>query len=174
MLTNDLNQTIFRYPGYRRWSTILYNISAFVIPVYIASLAIFRAVTAKLHFTSAGLLSLVFEAIFISTVLVLTANFYPEVRVDRNGLYVSFLWYRLPVTWQDIIEIKPSIFNLPKHPTTWVVRTQALTPFHRLYGLLYGFTAHPSFIITHGIANCDKLIQMINQHSFGLLDNADK
>jgi len=159
-------QIVYRYPWYTRWHTILFNILAFVMPVYLVGRVLLRAVTENIAPSPVVLLAILFSAVFLSAVLVLTANFYPEISADKNGLCVSFLWYRLPVTWQDIIGIRPSFFNLPNRPTMWVVGTRALTPFHRLYGLLYAFIFHSSFIISIGIENHEDLIQKIEHRRF--------
>jgi hypothetical protein len=164
----NTGQTTYRYPWYIRWFfTIPLNISAFVIPIYFVGKFIFRVITKK-SLSPEVLLAILFNVVFICVVLILTANFFPEVKADNLGLYVSFLWYRLPVTWQDIIEIKPSFFNLPNRPTTWVVLTRTLTPFHRLYGLLYAFTFHPSFILRYEIENRGDLIEKIAQRRYEL------
>ena len=161
-------QVIYSYHWLVRWSNILFNILAFVMPIYYAGKFTYRAIA--FNVLSPFVLIVIFlAAVIICMGLVITANFFSDVNADQFGLYVSFLWYRLPVAWQDIIEIKeikPFLFNLSKRPTMWVVSTRALTPFHRLYGLLYAFNFYPSFTFHFAIENCEDLINKIKQRRF--------
>jgi hypothetical protein len=166
MIPNSSEQTTFRYPFFLRWFTFVFNLLAFAMPVYLVSRLLFKTSNQNTPLLPAVLLAIFFNAVFLGVVLILTANFFPEITANKNGLQVQFLWLRLPLLWQDIIEIKPSFFNLPSRPTSWVVRTQKLTAFHRLYGLLYSFTFLPCFIIRYEIENREALIEMINKRRF--------
>jgi hypothetical protein len=89
---------------------------------------------------------------------ILAGNFFTEVVSDAEGLRIKFLWKDLVVRWEDVIEVKPMFSWMPlKTRGPWVVRTHALTPFHRLYGLIYGLTFSPSFVYGHGISHADEL-----------------
>jgi hypothetical protein len=152
----------FRYPFLIRLFTIAATISAFLTPIYIIGNFVLQYSAKNVLVEQTILLATLYKALAYCVALVFFANAYPEITVDKNGLYVHFLWYRLPLTWQDIIEVKPYFFSLPNRPS-WVVRTRKLTPFHRLYGLLYSFTFLPSFFIFSTIENYEELTKIINK-----------
>jgi hypothetical protein len=157
-------QVTYRYAWYHRWFSPTFNFAALVWPVFLwASLA-----TAKNPIVLSGnqLDSVVSATIFGFVVLVLTANFFPEIGASTDGLAVSFIFFHLTVRWEDIIDVRPSIFGWPGRPSVWVVRTRALTPFHRLYGLLYALKPEPSFIVSHHLAQHKDLLNRIYRRRF--------
>ena len=112
------------------------------------------------------LLSMLFLSAFISIVLLVTANFFPDIDIDEYNLNIRFLWMRLSTSFSDLVAIKPSLSLLsrifrPSSPAVWVVATKRLSLFHRLYGLIYGFWRHPSFTISNSIENYDNLISLL-------------
>ena len=161
MTTANSTQMIFRYSIITRLFTIIFNIAAFATPMYLIGNVVLQQTTENM-----SVLPTVLYSIFLGVVLVITANFYPEIIADQKGLQVQFLWYRLPVLWQDIVEVKPSWFNLPNRPTTWVVQTRKLSQFHRLYGLLYSSASLPSFIVRYEIENREAILEMIKRRRF--------
>jgi len=166
MSSKSLDQIIFRYSSTLRWFTITTNIAAFLIPVYLVGNFIIRYYAKYNTLSLTVSFPILIYSVFLGLALVITANFYPEIIADKNGLHVQFLWYRLPLSWQDILVIKPSLFNLNKHTTTWVVQTRKLSHFHRLYGLLYSFSLLPSFIIRYEIENREAIVEMIKKRRF--------
>ncbi len=92
---------------------------------------------------------------------IVTGNFFTEIVSDADGLRIRFLWKYLVVRWDEVVEVKPMFYLVPLRSGSWVVRTRALTPFHRLYGLLYGFTLSPSFVYLKGMSNADELSRRI-------------
>ncbi len=147
-----------------RWFTLAFNILGFLTPLYfVVSFAIKAGQTGNL-ISPVVWLVVILQAAFIGTVLILTANYFCEITVDENGLWVSFLWQRIHVQWQNIIEIKPAIFNFGAGSQSWVVLTRTLPPFHRLYGLLYGLSWLPSFVIAPLITDSEDLVQRIREH----------
>jgi hypothetical protein len=166
-MTTEASEGIaFRYSIVTRLFNIIFNISAFLAPVYLVGKFAFQFYDKYQSLSFSALLPVLLYSLFLGIVLVITANFYSEIIADGNSLHVQFLWFRLPVFWQDIVEIKPSFFNFPNHPTTWVVQTRKLSQFHRLYGLLYSFSFLPSFIIRYEIENREAIIEMINKRRF--------
>ncbi len=107
------------------------------------------------------------EAFLLSLTLgvfiILSANFFCDVAADEKGLYVSFFWKRYAVRWKDVIGIKP-IFWVPRRAKVQIVFANSLTPFHRLYGILYGFSCKPGFIIHAGLRDRDEIIRLIREH----------
>lgn len=88
-------------------------------------------------------------------------GFYADVISDSKGLHFIFLGRQVEIPWEEIIEVKP-VFNLSfLNKRYCAIRTRSLTPFHRLYGLLYSFTFHPCLIITSGLKNYTELKRRI-------------
>jgi hypothetical protein len=90
-----------------------------------------------------------------------------DIVADNQGLLVEFLWIKLRVGWNQIKQVKPAFpfaWLVVKQKASMIVLTNALTPFHRIFGLLYGFTLLPSFVIHPTINDFDLLIAKINSH----------
>jgi hypothetical protein len=98
---------------------------------------------------------LAFTIIMIPTwaVMILAANYEPEILTDDKGLHIRFLWMHLIVKWEDVIGVKPLFLFIKTH---WVIRTRSLTPFHRLYGL-YSFALYPCLLFSKSITDYDEL-----------------
>jgi hypothetical protein len=108
------------------------------------------------------LITLPFQPIFI----LIAAYYFQDITVTNEGLLVEFLWKELLVPWDKIIEIKPSYVSwlAPRNAKTYIALTNALTPFHRFFGLLYDFSVKPAFIIYPTISEYQNLVQIIKNH----------
>ncbi len=166
MTTETSEQLTFRYSIITRLFSAIFNVLAFLTPIFLVGNFAIRYYAKHASLSFSALLPTLLNSLFYGVVLVITANFYSEIIADKNGLQVQFLWFRLPLLWQDIVEIKPSFFNLSSRTTTWVVQTRKLSHFHRLYGLLYSFSFLPSFIVCNEIENREVIIEMINRRRF--------
>jgi hypothetical protein len=82
-------------------------------------------------------------------------NSYPTVWLGDQGLVVStFPLGRVSVSWIDVVDVGAGYV-----PSGGVlVRTRRLTPFHRVYGVLYSRTLLPSFAIRRGMDGRERLI----------------
>ena len=70
------------------------------------------------------------------------------------------------ISWNDIAEFRPAKvfgFRMIKDASIVVTRS-ALTPFHRLYGLMYGKTNQPSLLIWSYISNYENLVTIIKEN----------
>ncbi len=88
----------------------------------------------------------------------------PRIKVDKEGLLVEFLWYWLRIGWEGIDgirEVKSQIGSF----RVWVVRSQKLTFFHRLYGLFTCGKFEPCFLVHQFMNNHLELIKEIEQYS---------
>ena len=154
----------FRHHPFIRAFAALFNIAAFVFPIWISYRFISTAVTAGREIAPGKVVEILLLAGFSSLVLLLTANYFPEVKTDEGGLYVSFVWRRLRVPFKDLVQLKPDLMERllrPSDPRIWVVATRSLTPFHRLYGILYAFWLHPSFILHSSLQSTDRVLEII-------------
>jgi len=116
-----------------------------------------------------NILDIFFTMLLWSTVMLINAYFYGQnITVTDDGLLVEFLWEDLMIPWNKVIEIKPAFGFLRTSRTQkhiWVVLTDALTPFHRLFGLLYGLSVKPAFIIYPTISEYQSLVETIKEHT---------
>lgn len=101
---------------------------------------------------------------FCLITVLISAYFYSDITTDADGLFVDFLWFKLHVKWSQLIKIKPllgmkiPIFGKRK---AVVLLMHGLTPFHRIFGLIYGFSIYPAIIINPSISDYDLLMQQI-------------
>lgn len=166
-----------KYPWYVELHTIVYNFLGILFPLFIFFFPLIKAISDHTQITFETVALFLIIAFTSGIFSILTGNYYAEIESDKDGLQIVFLWRRLFVPWEDIIEIKP-LFNVSFLKNVWVGRTRSLPIFHRLYGLLYGFSPHPSFVVSKGISNYDELIHRIQvnvkknrrNHSKPLLD----
>jgi len=136
----------------------MFNLAGIFLPVYI--------LLQYLPISIDNVFSILIMSALPSGILLLTANYFPDIEVDENNIYVSFIWMRLSIPLDDLITIKPTFFSRllkPSSPAIWVVATQWLSPFHILYGLLYGFWWYPSFIIHSEIENFKDLRSFLHR-----------
>lgn len=85
-----------------------------------------------------------------------------DIVLDDEGLIVEFLWFNLRVFWRDIIDLK---HIGSKSFGVWLLRTNnKLTFLHRLYGLFYMLSIHPSLPIHTQSKAHNELIREINRH----------
>ncbi len=83
-------------------------------------------------------------------------NIFPTVWVDDAGLFISaFLMARIFIPWDELVDVGAG--HVPFGNT--LVRARRISPFHRVYGWLYSRTLFPSFVISKGIKDYDKLVQ---------------
>lgn len=91
-------------------------------------------------------------------------NMHPTIWTDDQGLIIStFPYRRIRIAWSDIIDIRQS-FGLWGD---YLVRARRITPFHIFYGVVYGFSGYPSFIIGKGIEDRDRLLTLIKSRVGG-------
>jgi hypothetical protein len=104
---------------------------------------------------------------FFLFVILISAYFFSDITVVADGLLVEFLWLKLHVKWDQLIKTKPilgmNILGLSKRKVV-VLLVHGLTPFHRTYGLLYGFSIYPAVVIHPAISDYDLLMQQISLH----------
>ncbi|MFT3891971.1 MAG: hypothetical protein QM730_10085 [Anaerolineales bacterium] len=108
-----------------------------------------------------------FMLLYSFTILITAYFLGQNIAVVNEGLLIEFLGKDLFVPWDKVKEIKPpfGFFRSHRNPKKiYVVLTDALTPFHRLFGLLYGLSVKPAFIIFPSISEYDLLIRTIKKH----------
>ena len=86
-----------------------------------------------------------------------------NIDVDDRGLLIEFLWFKLRVFWEDIVDVR---HVGTKSFGVWLLRTSnRLTFVHRLYSVFYTFSIHPGVPIHIQSKIHNELIKEINKHS---------
>ncbi len=153
------------HPRYVVWLKHLVVISAFILLldllytdfVKYSPGSIVSAVSDILIAISFGSISFSIAAYF----------FWQNITVTDEGLLVEFLWKDLFVPWDKIVEIKPAygFWRNSQNTKIYVVLTNALTPFHRCFGVIYGLSIKPAFIIYSTISEYESLVETIKSHT---------
>lgn len=109
-----------------------------------------------------------FFTLLYSIVMLISAYFFGQnITIIHEGLLIEFLGKDLQVSWDKVIEIKPTsgfLRSVKNRKYVFVVLTDALTPFHRFLGFLYGLSLKPAFIIYPSISEYDLLVETIKKH----------
>jgi hypothetical protein len=89
-----------------------------------------------------------------------------DIEVEEGGLQTKFIFKSLFINWADIEDFKPGktlgLLNLKR--VRILVTKSSLTPFHRLYGLMYASTNKPSLLIGTNISNHEELFKIIKNN----------
>lgn len=146
------------HPLYLQWFKRIFAVLAFVYPTYLL-----------LTSTSSNALTRiaeVFLALFVMVVLLITAYFYQDIWADEEGLQIEFLWRKIRVRWVDVVDVKPVwgfLGQKDKRPV--IVLVNGLTPFHRSFGVIYGLSLKPGFVIFSSINDFQILKEQIQNHT---------
>ena len=155
----------FQYPSYIRWFMRVFNVLGILTPLYFMGSFFITAFQTGNPVSNLIWLVVVLRAVLIGVFLILTANYFCEITADKDGLWITFMWKKIRVRWQNIVEIKPTIFNIGGGATqSWIVLVNGLTPFHRLYGLMYGLSLLPGFVVGLPISNSEELLKLMKDH----------
>lgn len=136
---------------------------AFAWPVFVLSLFAVNRINYKLSSVD-DLLLLITITILPVPFLLVTAYFHTDLEVDDNGLLVDFLWKKLHVPWDKVIQMKPLLGLRLRKNGIYVVIVDGLTPLHRLFGILYGFSLKPAFILWPNVTDFEVLKNDIEKH----------
>ena len=121
------------------------------------------------HSVISKVLDIVFLMLLWSNSMLISAYFFSQnINVTDEGLLIEFLWKDLLISWDKVIEIKPPfgfLRSFRNQKYIYVVLTDALTPFHRLFGLIYGLSVKPAFIIYPTINEYQSLVETIKKHA---------
>jgi hypothetical protein len=97
--------------------------------------------------------------------ILVAAYFFQDVWVDEEGLLIEFLWRRFKVRWVDVIEAKSAWgFVGSENNRPLIVLVNRLTPFHRVFGVLYGWSIRTGFVIFPTISDFQSIKQTIESH----------
>jgi len=141
----------------------LFNFSAFISLALFLMYVIVMIIDPEITFSLSKAIGTFLYFLLFIIVFGITGNYLSDIDSDDVGLHVHYLWMKLTVHWDEITDYKPA-YNWKILKQIMVVRTKSLTPFHRLYGLLYSFSIAPCLIIHRGISHYPSLEQRIIQN----------
>ncbi len=155
----------YRPHVFMKWFSLAFNVLGFVAPPFL--IVRFAGRTSQANATISGVAWIVVigMALLTGIILILTANYFCEITLVNKGISISFLWRRLFVPWEQVVEVKSTPYHFFGTGQSWIVLTQALTPFHRLYGLIYGFSPLPGFVFDQSIDGHRELLSRISEHA---------
>jgi len=113
-------------------------------------------------------LDILFLILLWSISMLISAYFFGQnITVTDEGLLIEFLWKDLFVPWDKIMAIKPAygFWRNSQNPKIYIVLTDALTPFHRFFGVIYSRSVKPAFVISSTISEYESLVETIKKHT---------
>jgi hypothetical protein len=100
-------------------------------------------------------------------VIIIILNSAQDFVLSEGGLRLQVFryWWR-DLQWDDVLELKDHWL----YPGFTILILKQLTPFHRLLGLVYGFTFQPAFFIhiSLGVDDYKKALDMIRKYAINL------
>jgi hypothetical protein len=124
---------------------------------------------------SAFLGSLIYFTLFsllIPFCCVFAYYLYSDIDVDEKGLFINFFRKAFRVSWDDVLEVKPikpkiwaSFVGTVIEERYLVITSSQLSIFHRLYGIVFGRTSAPSFLVTSLISQAPDLMDKLRAKS---------
>ena len=166
-MTPKQHEDEISYRNSRGW-LVAFSLFSFVVGIFYFIGSVY-VISSPNNFDSAVLFnaisSLFLFSVFSPLWLFFIAYLYPDINEDEQGLHFKFLFKTYAVPWDEILYIqtaKPLGFKM-RYSATLVVARSRLTFFHRLYGLIYGKTSNPSFLISSRISNYPSLTKAISE-----------
>ena len=158
-----MDARLYSHPIFFQWYKKFVAVLAFVFPPYMIWNS-FMGV-APIH-SLTEIVVTIFLSLFMMIPILVSAYFWQDIWVDEEGLLVEFLWKKIRVRWIDIIETETAWgFLGRKENRSWVVMVNGLTPFHRMFGVLYGLSLQPAFVIDSSIRDFQALKDIIRKHT---------
>ena len=113
-----------------------------------------------------SLMNFAFFSLLLPFCCIFAYYLYSDIDVDDYGLHIKFFGKTLNIDWTDILEVKPvssklwaSFVGTVIEKRYLVITNSRLTIFHRLYGIVFGRTTLPSFLVTSLISNSPELME---------------
>ncbi|MBI5965424.1 MAG: hypothetical protein HY863_18260 [Chloroflexi bacterium] len=150
------------HPRYMQWFKSILAVLALAFPPYM----IWNSFTSVVPISSLmEIIVTVILSFFMMVSLLVTAYFFQDIWMDEEGLQIEFLWKKVRVRWIDMIEAKPAWgFLGQEEKCPLIVLVKGLTLFHRVFGIIYGISIKPGFVIFPSISDFQKLKVNIQDH----------
>lgn len=157
-----MNKRVFRYPFITRlgMSLGLGGASLFLI-----GFLYFLVITMKNLINGIpnrpDIVGLLLSLFFGFLMFLYIVNAYPDIEVAEDGLLLNASGIRFHVLWGDIKRVRRGYGKVFK---TYAIETNGLTPFHRMYGIMYLQTFTRCFIIWSIMPDYENLLSEIRKH----------
>jgi len=100
-----------------------------------------------------------FLNLFIASYII---NYFPDIKIEDEYIYIQFFWFWIKTPWERILFIKRIKTFLFRQ---YIVCSEELTFFHRLYGLLFLFSPKACFLINTSLDSYEDLVNEIEAHT---------
>jgi hypothetical protein len=152
----------YSHPLYIQWCKNILAVLAFLFPHYM----IWNSFTSVIPIhTLTEIVVTIFISLFMMIPLLISAYFWQDIWVDEEGLLIEFLCKKLRVKWEEIIEVKPAWgFLGQKNKRPLIILVKGLTPFHRTFGVIYGLSIKPGFVIFSSVNDFQILKENTQNH----------
>ena len=87
---------------------------------------------------------------------IIAFNLTPDICIDQEYLYVNFFFGQKRVELRNITGIK-KVFVPARKQSFIILFKDGLTPFHRIYGWIYGRSFYPGVYVGASISDRDEL-----------------
>jgi hypothetical protein len=101
-----------------------------------------------------------FLLIFGFFIFLYVVNLYLDIEILDDGLLLNASGIRFRVKWSDIKKVRRGYGNIFK---TYAIETKSLTPFHRVYGIMYLKNFSRCFIVWSILPDYERLVSVIKE-----------
>jgi hypothetical protein len=86
-------------------------------------------------------------------------NLYPDVCLDDEGIFISFMFGRAKIPWHLVLSVHTRRFPFRRT----LVSARRITPLHYVYGWVYLRSLRLSFIVDSSLEHHDELVAEIER-----------
>ena len=156
------NKTKYSYPTFMRYGS--YLLSFYLVFDFGRRMILLSYKSIQLAITTQSakpVISILIPILILLPIITTVILFWQEFTITPKGIeFQVFIFWRKFVPWEKVIRIKKSFMPWAKYH---IIITEELTFFHRVLGLLYGFTIYPGFVVNKTIIGYDKAILTIQK-----------
>lgn len=148
------------------WLGRLLSMFLMAIGLFFAAGAFYVQIFREHQFASALTIFTTVSVILSMSHFILTWNYAPDICISEENLYVNFFFKQKRVKLGNLVGVK-RIFTptLRKKGGFILLFKEGLTPFHRIYGWIFGRSFHPGIVVLSSISDRDELERLILKYS---------
>ncbi len=155
-------QKTFRYTGSIHLYKIVSKIIGFIGLLFMLALLIIALFNSTGRFPVGGYVIIGLASLILVFGIIAGTSFWPDIQIDDEGLLVEFFPKPLRVSWNQVRSVQ-QVHMIMLSNKFWLVKTDALTPFHRFYSLAYSGSLEPSFLISSRMKGHEILMAELRQ-----------